>query len=170
MVAALACARPSDPRDPGCRHGSHLHNLPHTHLKSKQVVIINRFCSALEFVRYMSGEHLHNFTDHYRGGRGGSLSRGFCFFAGNIAEWARRLNGLVDFDVLLTVDVDRKLVHCSTGVYADWSRDNGRSTPPRILVPELCTEDYDNARFAFIRADRSFSDDPRYISRSQLGL
>lgn len=61
--------------------------------------------SIEEYEAYRSGLMLQNTTDHYRGGLGGSLSRGFCFFSGNVARWAQRLNGLVSFDVLLTVEV-----------------------------------------------------------------
>ena len=66
-------------------------------------LILHRFMSREEYIMYQSGEVLHNDTDHYKGGKGGSTSTGFCFFIGNVCVWAHRLNGLVSFDVLLTV-------------------------------------------------------------------
>lgn len=120
----------------------------------------------MEAICYFAGETLHNFTDHYHGGSGGSLSIGFCFFSGNVAEWARRLNGLVDFDVLLTVNVAPELVNPSMGVYADWSKCDGLSTPPRKHFQEFCTTTYNRADFRFVSADRSFS--LSHISRSEI--
>jgi len=114
-------------------------------------ITLHRFCSYKEYEQYMSGSSLHNHTDHYHGGKGGSLSRGFCFFMGDIDEWVRRLNGLVDFDVLLTVD---------------WSKCDGLSTPPRKHFQEFCTTTYNRADFRFVSADRSFS--LSHISRSEI--
>lgn len=115
---------------------------------------------------YLNGHTLVNRTDHYAGGRGGSLSRGFCFFSGDAQEWARRLNGLVEFDVLLTVKTSAALVRKSCGIYADWARDTGSGIPPRKLFTEYCTETYDRRGFRFISADRSFA--ATHVSRSQL--
>lgn len=129
-------------------------------------MILHRFCSAAEFLKYQSGVTLENHTDHYQGGHGGSVSRGFCFFAGNVKEWARRLNGIVEFDVLLTVDVDPAFVNRSMGVYADWSKDNGRDAPPAALYPEYCTEAYDWAHFHYVSAERI--DNKHYVSKSYL--
>lgn len=129
-------------------------------------MILHRFCSRREFDTYMRGETLISHCDHYQGGRGGSISIGFCFFKGNIQDWARRLNGLVDFDVLLTVDADLMAVRRSTGVYADWSKDDGHSTPPKALFEEWCTPAYNRASFRFISADRSFAES--HISRSEI--
>ena len=129
-------------------------------------ITLHRFCSYKEYEQYMSGSSLHNHTDHYHGGKGGSLSRGFCFFMGDVDEWARRLNGLVDFDVLLTVNVAPELVNPSMGVYADWSKCDGLSTPPRKHFQEFCTTTYNRADFRFVSADRSFS--LSHISRSEI--
>lgn len=115
---------------------------------------------------YLNGHTLVNRTDHYAGGRGGSLSRGFCFFSGDVREWARRLNGLVEFDVLLTVETDPARVRESRGVYADWAKDTGRGIPPRKLFTEYCTERYDRYGFRFISADPSFA--ATHVSRSKL--
>lgn len=89
----------------------------------KDKIILHRFMSREEYEKYMSGKVLRNKTDHYRDGEGGSVSKGFCFFDGPADMWAHRLNGLVTFDVLLTVefngeDLDAD-VYMSTGVYCD---------------------------------------------------
>lgn len=129
-------------------------------------MILYRFCSLREYDRYISGETLHNHTDHYHDGTGGSLSRGFCFFQGPIGEWARRLNGLVDFDVLITVDVAPKFVNASIGVYADWSKDDGLSMPPKKHFQEFCAETYNRKKFHYISGVDTYSH--TYISRSQI--
>lgn len=131
-------------------------------------MILHRFCSVLEYNRYCAGEVLHNNTDHYHEGRGGSTSRGFCFFQGNHFEWARRLNGLVDFDILLSVNVAQEHVRQSMGVYADWETAPDGLPYRRVLFPEFCTESYDITRFRFVCCDRSFAHNPRYVSHSAL--
>ena len=133
---------------------------------NNRTMILHRFCSASECVAYLNGQTLVNRTDHYAGGRGGSLSRGFCFFSGDIKEWARRLNGLVDFDVLLTVEADPARVRESRGIYVNWAKDTGSGMPPRKLFTEYCTERYDRRGFHFISADPSFA--TTHVSRSQL--
>jgi len=100
-------------------------------------ITLHRFCSYKEYEQYMSGSSLHNHTDHYHGGKGGSLSRGFCFFMGDIDEWVRRLNGLVDFDVLLTVNVAPELVNPSmpTGRNATVSQHRHESISKSFAPP-----------------------------------
>lgn len=129
-------------------------------------MILHRFCSEAEYAAFMRGETLENHTDHYRGGKGGSTSRGFCFFKGSARSWARRLNGLVDFDVLITVEVSRTKVRESQGVYADWARDPGYGIPPRAVFKEFCTESYCIDDFKLLDADRSYK--YTHISRSKL--
>lgn len=128
-------------------------------------MILHRFCSEAEYAAFMRGETLENHTDHYRGGKGGSTSRGFCFFKGSARSWARRLNGLVDFDVLITVEVSRTKVRESLGVYADWARDPGYGIPPRAVFKEFCAESYRIDDFKLLDADRSYS--TTHISRSK---
>ncbi len=130
-------------------------------------MILHRFCSAPEAEMFLSGKTLVNRADHYQGGRGGSLSRGFCFFEGDVAEWARRLNGLVEFDVLLTVEVDPVLVNKSSGVYADWAAIYTRPYPPQKLFTEYCTEIYNRQSFRLVSQDRTFGES--YVSASAIG-
>lgn len=127
---------------------------------------LHRFMSKAEYIMYQSGEILHNNTDHYRNGKGGSTSKGFCFFIGNVREWAHRLNGLVSFDVLLTVefngvDLDGD-VYISSGVYAD---NPSAEYPKRKLYREVCTTAYSRESMRFISADFSYSIDPRFFSK-----
>lgn len=130
---------------------------------------LHRFCSKREYDAYMSGELMLNTTNHYHLGAGGSISRGFCFFRGtNIAEWARRLNGVVDFDVLITIDIAPEDVTESVGVYADWSKDDGKSIPPKALFPEYCTSAYGMKNSRLISADFSYRDNHKYVSRSEI--
>lgn len=129
-------------------------------------LILHRFMSKAEYIMYQSGEVLHNNTDHYRNGKGGSTSRGFCFFMGNVREWAHRLNGIVSFDVLLTVefngeDLDGD-VYISSGVYAD---NPSAEFPKRKLYREVCTTAYSRESMRFVCADFSWASDPRFFSR-----
>lgn len=127
-------------------------------------MILHRFCSQREFAAYMRGELLENHTDHYRGGHGGSTSRGFCFFRGDVNEWARRLNGIVDFDVLITVNVHPSLVRVTMGVYVDWAKDDGINIPPKKHFREYCSDHYDRDNFRLMGVDRSFS--ANHVSRA----
>ena len=124
--------------------------------------------SREEYIMYQSGEVLHNETDHYRNGKGGSTSKGFCFFIGNSRVWAHRLNGLVSFDVLLTVELDLMNtdadVYISTGVYADHP---SAEFPKRRLYREVCTTAYSKQSMRFISADFSWASNPRFISKDE---
>lgn len=135
---------------------------------AKDKLILHRFMSREEYIMYRSGEVLHNDTDHYQGGKRGSVSQGFCFFAGNVREWAHRLNGLVSFDVLLTVELDLENtdadVYISSGVYAD---DPSAEFPKRRLYREVCTTAYSKQSMRFISADFSWGYDPRFYSKDQ---
>lgn len=134
---------------------------------AKDKLILHRFMSREEYIMYQSGEVLHNDTDHYQGGKGGSVSKGFCFFTGNGREWAHRLNGLVTFDVLLTVELDLENteadVYISSGVYAD---DPSAEFPKRKLYREVCTTAYSKQSMRFISADFSWASNPRFISKA----
>lgn len=129
---------------------------------------LHRFMSRVEYLSYMSGEVLHNDTDHFRGGKGGSVSKGFCFFTGYPFEWAHRLNGLVSFDVLLTVELDLENtdadVYISSGVYAD---DPSSEYPKRKLYREVCTTAYSQNSMRFVSANFMYASDPRFYSKDQ---
>lgn len=135
---------------------------------AKDKLILHRFMSSEEYIMYQCGEVLHNDTDHYRGGKGGSVSKGFCFFIGNVREWAHRLNGLVSFEVLLTVELDPENtdadVYISSGIYAE---DPSADFPKRRLYREVCTTAYSKNSMRFISADFSYAANPRFISNRE---
>ena len=124
-------------------------------------MLLHRFCSLQEFLRYLAGLTLRNNTDHFHFGSGGSISRGFCFFEGSPEEWAHRLNGIVTFDVLLSVEVDPSLVRKSSGVYAHYPYDPVGPAVRRLFT-EYCTESYSKADFKLRAADYSYP--RRFIS------
>lgn len=132
-------------------------------------LILHRFMSREEYIMYQSGEVLHNDTDHFQGDKGGSVSKGFCFFTGDIDEWAHRLNGLVSFDVLLTVELDLENtdadVYISSGVYAD---DPSAEFPKRRLYREVCTTAYSKQSMRFVSADFKYSMNPNFVSKGDL--
>lgn len=129
-------------------------------MSREDVIRLHRFCSMTEFLRYMEGERLENRSCH---SQRATTSVGFFFFEGNIAEWARRLNGLVDFDVLMTVDAPRSGLCKGRGVYADWSDDRN---PRPALFNEFSTVSY--CRDEFLLVDYDFSSVDRYISKRAL--
>lgn len=131
-------------------------------------LIIHRFMSYGEYLIYRSREVLHNETDHLRKGNA-STSKGFCFFIGDVDEWAHRLNGLVSFDVLLTVefngvDMDAD-VHISKGVYCEDPK--SEEIKPKVCR-ELCTTAYSMATMRFVSADFKYSSNPNFVSKGDL--
>lgn len=133
----------------------------------KDKMILRRFMSREEYERYMRGEVLHNDTDHYRAGEGGSTSKGFCFFTGPVEMWAHRLNGLVSFDVLLAVEFNGEDmeadVYASTGVYCD---NPMAAYPKRKFCHEVCTTAYSRNTFRLVSADFSYASDPRFVPKA----
>lgn len=118
-------------------------------------MILYRFCSQAEYDKYMAGETLVNEKDHgAERGYAASSAVGFCFFAGSPEKRKHQLSGIVDFDVCLTVSVDRSKVNECHGRYP--LRINGRYVGAEN-VPEFCTTSYNNRDFKLIKADKSFS-------------
>ncbi|MGN0236768.1 MAG: hypothetical protein ACI4AK_01570 [Lepagella sp.] len=131
-------------------------------------LILHRFMSRVEYLKYLSGEVLHNETDHMRKGNA-TTSKGFCFFIGDVDEWAHRLNGLVSFDVLLTVefngiDMDAD-VHISKGVYCE---DPKADLIKHKICRELCTTAYSMASMRLVSADFKYSMNPYFISKDDM--
>lgn len=115
-----------------------------------------------EYIAYMRGATLHN-SDKHRSYA--TTSEGFCFFAGNPDEWAHRLNGLVEFDVLLTVDAPAEAVRRAKGSYVDWT---DSANPKDKWFTEYCTRHYSKATFAMMGVDLSYGDNPDFVPRSQM--
>jgi len=104
-------------------------------------MILTRFCSQAEYDKYLSGETLTNTTDHYRGGKGGSTSVGFCFTTDEPKTAWRYLKGCVDFDVCVVLEIADALLTHSVGKYADYSKDDGIGS---CLKQEYCLTTYSN--------------------------
>lgn len=104
-------------------------------------MILTRFCSQAEYDKYLSGETLTNTTDHYRGGKGGSTSVGFCFTTDESKTAWRYLKGCVDFDVCVVLEIADALLTHSVGKYADYSKDDGIGS---CLKQEYCLTTYSN--------------------------
>ena len=112
-------------------------------------MILTRFCSQSEYDKYMSGETLTNTTDHYRGGKGGSTSVGFCFTTDEPKKAWRYLKGCVDFDVCVVLEIDDALLTRSTGKYADYSTDDVIGT---CLKHEYCLTSYSNKNAKLLKS------------------
>lgn len=137
-------------------------------MSKRDKMILHRFMSRAEYDKYKAGEVLRNDTDHYREGKGGATSRGFCFFTGPVNEWAHRLNGLVTFDVLLTVEFSGENldadVYVSIGRYCD----NPMAAYPQArLYREVCTTAYSRASMRLVSADFSYGMNPWFHSRAE---
>lgn len=127
---------------------------------NNDIIRLHRFCSNAEFLAYMWGALLRNESDH---SPRATTSKGFCFFRGDIDKWAHRLNGLVDFDVLLTLDVPSEAVTRSKGVYTDWS---DRKNPRPATFLEYCATIYSRDTFKLVSYDFSFRRNPLFVSRN----
>lgn len=100
---------------------------------------VTRFCSQCELDKYLSGETLTSDKDHYRGGKGGSTSVGFCFTTDEPHAAWRYLKGIVTAEVCIVIDIDKKHLRKSTGKYVDYSAGIGYKS---CLKTEYCTREY----------------------------
>lgn len=103
---------------------------------------VTRFCSIQEYRKFVSGENLTNNTDHFRGGRGGSISVGFCFTEDDPKTAWRYLKGIVYPEICMVLEIDQSLLNESRGKYADYS--NGQDGSHACLQKEWCTTQYSN--------------------------
>lgn len=103
---------------------------------------VTRFCSLNEFYQFMSGETLINTTDHFKGGKGGSLSVGFCFTEDDPLTAWRYLKGIVYPEICMVLDIDPSLLKESRGKYADYS--TGQDGTHICLKREYCLTQYSN--------------------------
>lgn len=105
-----------------------------------EIIRVTRFCSRKEYEALMHGETVTNNRDHYNGGRGGSLSVGFCFTEDNPMTAWRYLKGVAVAEVCLVLDIPREMLTRSTGVYRDVSSSLDR--PRKCLKEEWCLTSY----------------------------
>lgn len=101
---------------------------------------VTRFCSLAEYNKFMSGETLTNNTDHFKNGKGGSISVGFCFTDDDPQTAWRYLKGIVYPEICMILDIDRSLLRESRGKYADYS--NGQDGSHACLKREYCLTQY----------------------------
>lgn len=103
---------------------------------------LTRFCSKEEYEKFMAGETLTNHTDHYRGGKGGSTSVGFCFTTDPPKAAWQYLKGIVSSEVCMVLDIPQESLKISIGKYADYSK--GQSGIHSCLKKEFCLTTYSN--------------------------
>lgn len=114
-------------------------------------MIVTRFCSEKEYQDFLSGKGLVNDTDHYRWGKGGSTSRGFCFTADKPRDAWRYLKGCIPPpDVCMVLDIPDNRLTKSFGKYPDYS-----FSPPRpSLKVEFCLTSYSKQKAKLIEVLR----------------
>ena len=110
---------------------------------------LTRFCSKAEYEKFMAGETLTNHTDHYRGGKGGSTSVGFCFTADPPKTAWRYLKGTVSSEVCMVMDIPKESLSISTGKYADYSK--GELGAYSCLKKEFCLRTYSNKTVKLVK-------------------
>ncbi len=119
-------------------------------------IVLHRFCSREEFDKYMAGEKLTNHTDHSKKRGTATTSTGFCFFTEDPDEAKHRLSGIVDFDVCLTVEADRRKVKRTKGRYADHSQPIFSGAC--VMMDEYCTPEYDRDAFKLVGYTDAYAD------------
>lgn len=112
-------------------------------------MIVTRFCSINEYGKFMAGETLINTTNHFKDGRGGSLSVGFCFTEDDPLTAWRYLKGIVYPEICMVLDIDDALLTPSFGKYADYS--NGQDGSHACLKKEYCLTQYSNKTARLVR-------------------
>jgi len=112
-------------------------------------MIVTRFCSIEEYKKFMSGETLINTTDHFRGGRGGSVSVGFCFTEDDPVTAWRYLKDIVYPEICMVLDIDDQLLTVSLGKYADYS--DGKDGSDACIKVEYCLTQYSNKTAKLVR-------------------
>lgn len=85
-----------------------------------------RFCSFDELSKLLRGEKIFNYTDHFKGGEGGSSSTGFCLTADEPREAWEYLRGIVTPGVCLEFDIPEENLIKSRGRYAGDMKETAR--------------------------------------------
>lgn len=101
---------------------------------------LSRFCSHEELQSLLRNGELHNSTDHFRGGKGGSTSVGFCLTEDLPSEAWKYLKGIVTPGTCLIYEIPDKYLQKSTGKYCSHEYDNkGGYCAKTIIKTEWCT-------------------------------
>ena len=115
-------------------------------------MIVCRFMSAEEFIRYDMGETIRSNTDWFAIGNN-STSKGVCFFpADKIPPEARMeyLTGVVTMQICAVFATSKKM-HRSIGLYRDPVRDTLSWPVATMEVKELNTPSYSKRDFQLLR-------------------
>lgn len=129
---------------------------------------LTRFCSLAEFGKYMAGETLTNTTDHYQGGKGGSVSTGFCFSPDEPKTAWRYLKGIVNPEACMLLEISEELLTPSFGKYADYSK--GHSGEISCIKTEYCLTEYSQktARLIKFLTPEEFASSPEEVVAAKL--
>lgn len=103
---------------------------------------VTRFMSLAEWKAFERGETLTNNTDHFKGGKGGSKSIGFCFTEDEPAIAWEYLKGIVDADIWVTFEFPNGYLKKSSGKYADTRE--GAGFYDVVYRTEWCCTSYNN--------------------------
>ncbi len=131
---------------------------------------VTRFCSLNEYNKFISGETLINNTNHYKDGKGGSISVGFCFTDDDpITAW-RYLGGIVYPEICMILDIDNSLLTPSFGKYADYS--NRQDGTHACLKMEYCLTKYSNKTAKLIKTltPKQFTRSPEELLAVRLSM
>lgn len=99
-----------------------------------------RFVSREEYLSLFLGEVIHNTTDHFKGGRGGSISKGFCLTEDEPTTAWQYLKGIVSPGVCLCFDIPRQFLTKSRGKYSTKPihHPDGSMTSTAVIKDEWC--------------------------------
>lgn len=99
-----------------------------------------RFCSHEELQKLLRKETIHNSTDHFAGGNGGSTSRGFCMSEDKPEVAWKYLKGIVTPDVCIRLDIPKSLLKSSKGKYVGKTTQtpDGSTIISPAFKPEWC--------------------------------
>ena len=102
---------------------------------------VYRFCSRREMRKLLRGEVIRSDTDHYRGGRGGSTSRGFCLTAEAPEKAWKYLKGIVCPEVCMRLEIPDGKLKVAWGKYAREFKGtaDGRIVYTTMRKREWCT-------------------------------
>ena len=108
--------------------------------QNEEEMNLYRFASNEEYHALLAGKVLHNATDHFKGGRGGSTSKGFCFTEDEPKIAWQYLKGIVTPDICLCFDIPRQLLIKSRGKYSPKPihHPDGTMTATAVIKDEWC--------------------------------
>lgn len=120
-------------------------------------MILHRFMSAREYEALMRGEVLRNEKRHWEDGSK-TTSIGFCFFPEEPRKAIRWLNGIVDADYCVTMDIPGQMLMSTKGRYRDVEKDKGGSLGdcPETYRTEYCTPEYSLEKVKVLHVTREY--------------